>query len=112
MNIYSHTTVGINNRRVLDQAVIRNECTIPVGFEWDGASVPRAFWFIMPKFGENSVAFLMHDYLYSVGAPSFISRKDADRIMKEDLMDLGVGRFRASLVYRTVRMFGGGHFRK
>jgi hypothetical protein len=112
MNIYSHTTVGINNLRVLDRAVFRRGVTIPEGFQWDGASVPRPLWFIMPKFGENSIAFLMHDFLYSRYAPHTISRAEADAILREDLLQLGVGRVRAALVYRTVRLFGGSYFRK
>jgi hypothetical protein len=111
MNIHSHTTIGINNERVLDKPVFRRGVTIPAGFMWDGASVPRVFWFIMPKFGENSVAFLMHDFLYSRYAPHSLSRLEADQILREDLIQLGVGKVRAALVYRTVRLFGGSHFR-
>ena len=110
--IHSHTTVGIDNVRTLDADVHHRGFTIPTGFTWDGASVPRPFWFIMPKWGENSRGFLVHDYLYSKGAPASVSRAEADSIMYTDLLDSGVSKPRAWLVYKTVRVFGGGHFRK
>jgi hypothetical protein len=110
--IHSHTTIGINNLRTLDEAVEHRGVRIPAGFSWNGASVPRPFWFIMPKWGENSMAFLMHDFLYSTEGPGYMTRLDADTIMYDDLKELGCSKPRAWLVYKTVRLFGGSYFRK
>lgn len=110
-NIYSRTTIGINNHRTLDRDVVHRGIRIPRGFQWDGASTPKPFRFIMPKWGSESVAFLMHDYLYSIHGPPGVTRHDADLTLYEDLRNLGVGRARAWLVYRTVRVFGGFYFR-
>lgn len=111
-HIYSHTTVGINNVRTLDKDVYYRDFTIPAGFTWDGASVPKAFRLIVPKWGENSIAYLLHDFLYSTQAPSTVSRKRADKILYEDLLTLGAGSIRAWLVYKTVDLFGASYFRK
>ena len=111
-SIYSHTNIGVNNVRILDADVKHLEYTIPTGFQWDGASVPRLFWFFMPKWGEHSIAFLMHDFLYSAECPYDVSRAVADKIMYNDLCDAGVNRQRAWLVYKTVRLFGSSYFRK
>lgn len=109
--IHSHTTIGINNQRTLDRDVMHRGFRIPLGFCWDGASTPKPFRLVMPKWGSESLAFLTHDFLYSVHAPPDVSRKDADDILYEDLRALGVGMIRSWLVYRTVRTFGGMFFR-
>ena len=109
--IYSYTTVGIDNLRTLTDYVIHRDFVLPSGFSWNGASVPRAAQFIMPRWGENSLAFLVHDFLYSKVAPHDITRAQADQILYEDLLSLGVGRARAYLVYKTVRVFGASYFR-
>ena len=41
---------------------------VPAGFATDFASVPRAFWRLLPPFGEYMLAAVVHDYLYAVGA--------------------------------------------
>lgn len=110
-HIHSRTTIGINNERTLDRDVIHRSFTIPEGFKWDGASTPKPFRLIMPKWGSESIAFLTHDYLYSIHAPIGVTRKYADLILYEDLRALGVGSVRAWLVYTTVRAFGGMYFR-
>jgi len=109
--IHSFTTVGIDNIRTLSHPVTHRDFEVPAGFSWNGASVPRGAQFIMPRWGENSLAFLAHDFLYSTHAPSYITRAHADQVLYDDLLDLGVGRARAYLVYITVRKFGKSYFR-
>jgi len=109
--IHSHTDVGFNNRRTLDKDVRHRGLTIPRGFKWDGASTPKPFRMIAPKWGDCSLAFLTHDYLYSIHAPRDITRKHADKILYEDLCALGMSKIRAYLVYKTVDVFGGMYFR-
>jgi hypothetical protein len=52
--------------------------TIPAGYEWDLASVPRVFWSLIPPDSDAELAFLIHDFLYEnkIG-----SRKFADKEM-------------------------------
>ena len=39
---------------------------VPAGFEFDGASVPRLFWWLLPPLsGESAEAAALHDYLYT-----------------------------------------------
>lgn len=79
--------------------------TIPKGFVWDGASIPRAFWittgsnynpdFILPG--------LLHDYLYYTG---LVSKKKADDIFLIELKRSGVGFYTRYKMYYAVRFFG------
>lgn len=110
--IYSYTTDGIDNLRTLTQATHVGNFNVPTGFTWDGASVPKAAQLIMPRWGENSGAFLLHDFLYSTRGPADITRNFADRILYSDLRNSGVGRVRAWLVFKTVDVFGARFFRK
>jgi len=112
VRIYSYTAEGIDNRRTLSQPATVNGFEVPEGFSWDGASVPKPAQMIMPRWGENSGAFLIHDYLYSVDGPGCVSRKQADKILYKDLRSNGVGRIRSWLVYKTVDVFGWKFFRK
>lgn len=96
--------------------------TVPVGFETDGASVPRPLWILYPPFGgEYDRAAIVHDYLYA-NAERFIgddqgqiSRGEVDRLMLE-MMD--VDEFRLTgrrMIYRGVRVGGWrpwGHYRQ
>jgi hypothetical protein len=76
---------------------------VPEGFITDFASVPRAFWRIVPPFGVYIPAAVAHDYLYSTGeAP----RKVADMVFVLVMERLGVPRWKRWLMYRAVRMFG------
>ena len=111
--IYSYTTQGIDNRRTLSRDAYVNEFVIPKGMTWDGASVPRPAQVFVQRWGENSGAFLTHDYLYSAKhGPADITRKQADKILYRDLRANGVGRVRAYVVYKTVDLFGWMFFRK
>ena len=109
--IHSHVNVGTQNRRWLDTDVHHREFIIPQGFEWDGASVPRFAWCVVPKWGESTLSFLTHDFLYSSRGPPDITRKRADTILYEDLINDGMNKLRAKMIYATVRLFGSTHFR-
>ena len=84
--------------------------TVPAGFETDGASVPRLFWPICPKFSNYTNAAVVHDYLYFHRAvPGHFDeydRADADRIFLELMRELGVSRWQRWAMYSAVRMFG------
>ena len=80
------------------------EFTIPKGFITDFASVPKAFWSILPPMGKYGLAALLHDYLYRTG---LVSRKEADKLFLKMMKKLGVSRWKRIVMYLAVRVFGG-----
>jgi hypothetical protein len=80
------------------------EITVPHGFVTDFASVPRAFWHVIPPWGKYSLAAVVHDYLYFTGE---VSRKAADQVFLEQMRLLGVPWWKRRLMYYAVRWFGG-----
>lgn len=77
---------------------------VPEGFETDFASVPRAFWRIVPPWGRYSPAAVVHDYLY---ATRRMSRREADGVFLKLMRRLGVPLWKRSFMYAAVRGFGG-----
>jgi len=94
----------------------RHSFKIPKGFEYDGASVPNLFMFLIgfERDGVHRPAALIHDFLYvSVGSiknvhkKSFqVTRKDADRIFLKVMEHVGVKSWHGRLGYWAVRGFG------
>lgn len=85
--------------------------TVPVGFRTDGLSVPRfLWWWESPTDPRWLVAATVHDYLYGVSCQDPVSRREADRILRDlgRLMGAGGSRW---LVWLGVRAFGGPHWR-
>lgn len=95
--------------------------TVPKAFETDLASVPRLFWRIFPTDDTYSQAAVLHDYLCDIreggdampviaadGKEDFrdYSVEQVSRIFYDAMRELGVGRVRASLMYRAVLWFG------
>ena len=93
---------------------------IPAGFVTDFASVPKAFWSIVPPYGKYTKAAVLHDYLYHMkGFPRETweskipyTRKECDRIFLQAMEVLGVGRTKRYIMYQAVRLFGGKSWRK
>ena len=77
--------------------------TVPQGFTTDFASVPRAFWRIIPPWGEYNRAAVVHDFLYQQHR---YNRKVADRIFLELMTRLGVSWWKRRAMYSAVRSFG------
>jgi Protein of unknown function (DUF1353) len=80
---------------------------VPEGYVTDFASIPGfAQWMISP-FGRHSEAAVVHDWLYTLGTPGDAKgRKLADMTFRRALKLVGVGWFRRSIMYRSVRMGG------
>lgn len=82
--------------------------TIPKGFEWDLASVPRRLWSFLAPDGDFDFGTIIHDYLYQT---EIRSRKFADQEMLK--WNLAVSnddpeyRDQLYLRYQGVRLFGG-----
>lgn len=79
------------------------DVTVPMGFETDFASVPRALWSILPPFGMYGEAAVVHDYLYST---QHFARATADAVLMEAMESSGVAWLTRRTIYCMVRLFG------
>jgi hypothetical protein len=101
----------------------RIDVTIPAGFEFDLASIPRPIWPLIGSFELSLVAPLIHDYFYHyTGRPVYhrraldgqpvprgvwheVSRAEADRIFLDLMLREGVTPWKARAAYHAVRLF-------
>lgn len=76
---------------------------VPEAYITDFASVPRLpiIFDFLGDIGQSAAT--VHDYLYDNGT---ISRKQIDKVFHRALLDTGVGKVRAFLMYKGVRYFG------
>lgn len=74
------------------------------GFATDFTSVPRVFWWLIPRWGKYGNAAVIHDWLYWQQKTK--SRREADDILLEGMSVLGVSGWRKTLIYYAVRYFG------
>lgn len=94
--------------RLLEQITIRDK-TIPIGFEWDGASIPQPFWSILgltPHHPSVMRASLYHDYEYNRSALDDVADKN-DRVFMEILIEDGVSRNKAEQMHWAVQIYRG-----
>lgn len=102
--------------------------SIPAGYVWDGASVPRAAWSIigLTPWGLTDGPSLAHDEPYrskggrklsegctltdEKGNKVVIDRAEADWVFLEACKFAGINRARAGLAYGIVRTFGSIHW--
>lgn len=93
---------------------------IPKGFRFDGASVPRAFWWFIPKLDDRILAVLGHDYLYY---SDYLRNKKSDKEAKAFIddefliwmdiqMDSWVSKCVNFIAYLAVKYFGWRIFNK
>lgn len=81
------------------------EFYIPANFETDLASIPRIAWPIMaPAHSSLMRAAIVHDWFYRMTCD--FNRLQTDLIFYHMLRNDGVSRFKASLMYYAVRLFG------
>ena len=80
-----------------------NSIIVPRGFITDFASVPRAFWIVLPPDGKYTAAAVVHDFLYHIQDRS---RKECDLIFLEAMEVLEVSWIKRKSMYRAVRLFG------
>lgn len=83
--------------------------TVPAGFVYDKASVPRFVWAYIPRDDKDIVdAALVHDYLYTVQKieGKWIPRETADAVFLELMERAGARLDKRRLAYRAVRCFG------
>jgi hypothetical protein len=92
-----------------------HQITVPAGYKFNLASVPRLFWFLIAPFELSIAAPLIHDFLYdyrgvppdgSITPPKTYSRKEADGIFREIMEKENVVGWRRFFAYWAVRLFG------
>jgi len=80
---------------------------IPKGFVTDGASCPQILWaFCSPMSGNQAEAAVLHDYLYSRDSGTGLSRKEADQMFKNSMLNEGVSPLKSAIIYSGVRIGG------
>lgn len=78
--------------------------TIPKGYEYDLASIPRLAWWAIAPYELGILSPLIHDYLYEKkGSDGVKTRKEADLIFLELMEKEGVSRWRRTAAYYSVR---------
>lgn len=91
-----------------------HEISVPCGFRFDLASIPRFLWPIVGPFELSVAAPLIHDWMYrwggklpagSVDPRREFSRRDADRAFRWVMEEEGVGAFRRTAAWLAVRVF-------
>jgi len=102
--IYNSKGIAISEKTVyvlLEIEYIKSY-EIPIGYQTDGASVPQLLWTILPPSGRHSRGALLHDWLYDnkIG-----TRKQADVLFLEQMLDDGVVKWKAYTMYWGVRIF-------
>ena len=86
--------------------------TAPKGLIFDGGSIPRFFWQPIgsPYTGRARMAYPIHDFECAVARTAYTAserwamRKDADKLLHEMCLFLGVSRWRSAAIYRGVRI--------
>ena len=88
-------------------------CLIPTGFILDFASVPRLAWPVLHPLGLLMLASIVHDFIYTRGYLLFrdgiklkLSRKQADRLLREVAIDQTGIKSGTWLAWGAVRVGG------
>ena len=113
------TYIGPGNRWRLEEPYSyqdgANRITVPSGFQFDLASIPRIFWWLIAPFELSIAAPLLHDFLYhhrgdlppgTVEPSRPYTRSEADRLFRAVMEAEGVPGWRRTLGYLAVRAFG------
>jgi hypothetical protein len=77
--------------------------TVPAGFQTDFASVPRIPVAFLLAGDEAHMPAVVHDFLYS---SKICTREEADNTFLEAMTATGVTKWRRTLMWAAVRMFG------
>ena len=104
LNTFEATWLEVNTGETV---AIRFDC----GLMWDGASIPKAFEWYLPRVDERNLVYtlagLAHDALYGTGA---VPREMADDLFRGTMRDAGIPRRKASFAEWLVGLFGKSHY--
>ncbi len=79
--------------------------TVPEGMETDLGSIPIPFRNVFSRFGENTLAYIIHDFGYRV-QPKNTDRKFWDDVLFELMKKEKSFRIKRFFIYRSLRLFG------
>jgi len=85
--------------------------TIPIGFSFDGNSLPRLAWVISVP-SDYLESGCVHDYLYRNGAVLGIRRRTVDKVYRDFLDYQGMNKVRRWTRWLGVRAFGWGPYKE
>jgi Protein of unknown function (DUF1353) len=88
----------------LGYAGARDRFVVPVGFQTDFASVPRAFQWLVPTYGRYTKSAILHDYLCDEARAGRFNRDDADGIFRRTMRELGVSFLRRWIMWGAVAL--------
>lgn len=83
---------------------------VPKGFKTDFASIPKILRNIIAPTGKWTNASILHDYLYTKGYELGVSRKQADKIFYNAMIDSFVANITANIMWFCVRVFARSHY--
>jgi len=81
---------------------------VPRGYVTDFASIPGFARHIIEPYGDNAEGAVAHDWFYAIGEPG--QRRKADAVLRQGLKEQKVGVVTRTIVWLTVRLFGGAHY--
>ena len=81
---------------------------IPMGYEWDGATIPRFAWSLIGYYpmGKMAEPSLVHDWIYVHKGLGTFTRKECDDLFYTHMIENGVEEKAAKKMHRLVRIFG------
>jgi len=81
---------------------------IPANYHWNGSNIPvwLQWLFGIPFDQVHAIPSLDHDRLYEVGAEYGITRREADRKYRNDIMARGQNTILAWIEWLNIRLFG------
>ena len=81
---------------------------VPAGFATDLATIPFPFTAISHRFGPYNRAVIIHDYIYAslgwIGDDIRMTRKEADALMYNLMLQDGTPRWKAHIMWSAVRI--------
>jgi hypothetical protein len=99
-------------------AELRQTVVAPEGFITDFASTPPGVRNVFPKSGPWNRPSIIHDAGYKLrlltldGQRRLLNKLEVDRLFLEGMVAVGVPEWKRTLMYRAVRLFGHGAFKK
>jgi hypothetical protein len=88
---------------------------VPKGFIFNGSNIPKGskFFFGDPFDQYHQEPSLVHDFLYDRCSDVYLfSRKEADMVYYEQLLNQGYSKFKANIEYTGLRCFGWKYYKK
>ena len=92
---------------VYDDTFLGETFVVPPDFITDLASIPRIFHFLLPVNDKHRAAAVLHDWLYENADNDRYTRAAIDYVFYRAMLDSGVAKWKAEIIYAAVRLFGG-----